>query len=75
MDRVAPVSPQIPGLRRPAVDEPPQPTDGEDRAERMQARPAVGSDRRHVSEPEAVVVQERPARGGHLGHRFLELAP
>ena len=72
---VAPVALEVAPLRRRSGDEHVEPTVGEQRAARMQARPAVFTGGRDESEADAELVQEPLTFGGDRRRRRRELLP
>ena len=63
----APIAAEVMDLRRLMANEDLQATVGNDRADRMDARPAVLADRGQIAEPDADLVDEHLSRLGHVG--------
>ena len=74
MHRIAPVAVQVSLLGR-GDDEGVQPGVGEQRAHRVQPRPAVGADRGEEPQADAVVVEQAGSLAGKFGLPGPEVHP
>jgi hypothetical protein len=73
--RVSAIAPEIMDFRRLIPDERVKAAVGNDRTDRMDARPSILADRREITEPDGELVDESPPCLGHVGLLGCKFTP